>query len=66
MLVSKKELTNLKLRSIKSDDLKELARALGIEPRGTASDLIKRLIDIPVRRIGPKNPNRICSPFCEI
>jgi hypothetical protein len=51
MLVSKKELTNLKLRSIKSDDLKELARALGIEPRGTASDLIKRLIDIPVGKI---------------
>jgi len=46
MLVSKKELANLKLRSIKSSDLKELARVLGIEARGTASDLIKKLINI--------------------
>jgi len=51
MLVSKKELTNLKLRSIKSDDLKELAGVLGIETRGTASDLIKKLIDIPADKI---------------
>ena len=51
MLVSKKELTNLKLRSIKSDDLKELAGVLGIETRGTASDLIKKLIDIPAGKI---------------
>jgi len=51
MLVSKKELTNLKLRSIKSDDLKELAGVLGIETKGSASDLIKRLIDIPAGEI---------------
>uniref|UniRef100_A0A7C3ERX9 SAP domain-containing protein n=1 Tax=candidate division WOR-3 bacterium TaxID=2052148 RepID=A0A7C3ERX9_UNCW3 len=47
MLVSKKELANLKLRSVKADDLKELAKILGIDTRGTASNLIKRLIDIP-------------------
>jgi hypothetical protein len=46
MLVSKKELANLKLRSIKSSDLKELARVLDIEARGTASNLIKKLINI--------------------
>jgi phage antirepressor YoqD-like protein len=51
MLVSKKELTNLKLRSIKSDDLKELAGTLGINAKGTASNLIKKLIDIPQNRI---------------
>ncbi len=51
MLVSKKELTNLKLRSIKSDDLKELAGTLGIDARGTASNLIKKLIDIPQNKI---------------
>jgi hypothetical protein len=51
MLVSKKELTNLKLMSIKFDDLKELAEILGIETRGTASDLIKKLINIPTDKI---------------
>lgn len=51
MLVSKKELTNLKLRSIKSDDLKELARILGVEAKGTASNLIKKLIDVPQNKI---------------
>jgi len=51
MLVSKKELANLKLRSIKSSDLKELARVLGIKDKGTASNLIKKLIDIPADKI---------------
>ena len=51
MLVSKKELANLKLRAIKSDDLKELAETLGIEARGTASNLIKKLIDVPQNKI---------------
>ncbi|GEM_PF-5024540 len=51
MLVSKKELTNLKLRAIKSDDLKELAGTLGIDTRGTASNLIKKLIDVPQNKI---------------
>lgn len=43
MLVSKKELTNPKLRAIKSDDLKELAGTLGVDARGTASNLIKNV-----------------------
>lgn len=47
----KKVLTNLKLRSIKSDDLKELAVILGIDAKGTASNLIKKLIDIPQNKI---------------
>ncbi len=51
MLVSKKELANLKLKAIKSDDLKELAGALGIDARGTVSNLIKRLIDVPQNKI---------------
>lgn len=51
MLVSKKELANLKLRAIKSDDLKELAGALGIDTRGTASNLIKKLIDVPQNKV---------------
>lgn len=51
MLVSKKELINLKLNSIRAQDLRELAEALGIDPRGKASDLIKRLIDAPEEEI---------------
>ena len=51
MLVSKKELANLKLRAIKSDDLKELARTLVIDARGTTSNLIKKLIDVPQNKI---------------
>ncbi len=51
MLVSKKELANLKLRSIKLDDLKELAGSLGLSTKGTVSDLIKRLIDVPQNEI---------------
>jgi hypothetical protein len=50
-LVSKKELTNLKLKAIKSEDLKELAIISGIDARGTAADLIKKLIDIPTDEI---------------
>ena len=51
MLVSKKELANLKLKSIKSDDLKELAESLGVNSRGTVTDLVKKLIDIPQNKI---------------
>ena len=51
MLFSKKELTNLKLGAIKSDDLKELAGILGIDPRGTATNLIKKLINVPQGKI---------------
>jgi len=51
MLVSKKELTNLKLRSIKAEELKKLASLVGVDARGTVSGLIKRLIDIPQSKI---------------
>lgn len=51
MLVSKKELTNLKLKAIKVEDLKELAVSVNIEPRGSASDLIKKLIGLPQNKI---------------
>lgn len=51
MLVSKKELTNLKLKAIKSSDLKELAEIMAIDTKGTASDLIKRLIDVSQSKI---------------
>jgi len=51
MLVSKKELLNLKLKAIKLDDLKELARVLSVDERGSSSNLIKRLIDIPHNKV---------------
>jgi len=51
MLVSKKELANLKLQSIRSDDLKIFAEFLGIDSKGKTSDIIKRLIDIPQDQI---------------
>lgn len=44
MLVSKQELANLKLQSIKVDDLKQLAESLGLDKKGNKSDLVKRLI----------------------
>ena len=51
MLVSEKELTNLKLKAIKVEDLKELATSINIESKGSAGDLIKRLIDISQDKI---------------
>lgn len=51
MLVSTKEVTNLKLQAIKADDLKKLAASIGFEPKGSASDLIKKLIDLPQDKI---------------
>lgn len=51
MLVSIKELTNLKLKGIKVEVLKELAVSLGVEPKGSATDLIKKLIVIPQNKI---------------
>lgn len=47
MLVSEKELKNLKLKSIKLDDLRELAKSLDIDCTGRGSDLIKKMISIP-------------------
>lgn len=51
MMVSNKELINLKLSSIKSEDLKELAGSLSIDPKGTVADIIKRLINISQNEI---------------
>ena len=51
MLVSKKELANLKLQSIKADDLRELAESLGADSRGKSSDLVKKLIPAPQNKI---------------
>jgi len=51
MLVNTKELTNLKLKAIKADDLKELAASVGVESKGSAGDLIKKLIDLPQNKI---------------
>lgn len=51
MLVSTKELTNLKLGAMKAEDLKELAASVGVEPKGTVSDLIKKLINLPPDKI---------------
>ena len=51
MLVSEKELANLKLKAVKADDLKELAASVGVESKGSAGDLIKKLIDLPQNKI---------------
>lgn len=51
MLVSKKELANLKLQSIKSDDLKKLAESFKVDSKGNKSDIVKRLIDFPQEKI---------------
>jgi len=51
MLVSEKELANLKLKAIKADDLKELAAAVDVEPKGSVGDLIKKLIGLPQSKI---------------
>ncbi len=51
MLVSKKELENLKLRSIKQGDLGEFAETLGIDTKDKTSDLIKKLINVPQNKI---------------
>ncbi len=51
MLVSKKELANLKLEGIKLGDLKELADILGLSPKGTCANLIKNMIDVPQNKI---------------
>jgi hypothetical protein len=51
MLVSEKELANLKLKAIKAEDLKELSARVGIAPKGSTGDLIKKLIDLPQDKI---------------
>lgn len=51
MLVSDKELKNLKLRGIRSQELKELAVSFGIEKKGTAGDIIKRCIEANIPQV---------------
>ncbi|RME61132.1 MAG: hypothetical protein D6780_02255, partial [Candidatus Dadabacteria bacterium] len=51
MLVSKKELINLKLNSIQVSALKELAETLNINSKGRKSELIKRLINVSEEKI---------------
>jgi len=51
MLVSKQELANLKLQSIKADNLKELAENLRVENKGNKSEIVKRLIGTPQNEI---------------
>jgi hypothetical protein len=45
-LLSAKEVSNLKLSSIPLEKLKEFAGSLGQSNTGSATDIIKRLIDI--------------------
>ena len=51
MLVSKQELANLKLQSIKADGLKELAGIFEVSNRGNKSDIVKRLIGVSQNKI---------------
>jgi len=51
MLVSKQELANLKLQSIKADGLKEFAEALGVDSKGSKSDIVKKLIGTSQNKI---------------
>ncbi|MEK7579759.1 MAG: hypothetical protein AAB469_01030 [Patescibacteria group bacterium] len=51
MLVSEKELINLKLKGVKAEHLKELAVSLSVESRGSAGGLIKKLIDFPQDKV---------------
>jgi hypothetical protein len=51
MLVSNTELANLKLKSIKVEDLRELAKSVGLDSKGSATSLIKKLINIPQSKI---------------
>jgi hypothetical protein len=47
-LLSKKAVRELRLSSILLDKLREFSTALGQNSSGSSSDIIKRLIDIPV------------------
>ncbi len=50
-LVSQIELKNLKLKSILSPKLKELSKLTGFPQKGSSSELIKNLMDVPDERI---------------
>jgi DNA-binding response OmpR family regulator len=45
-LYSKKEILNLKLNSIKSKELRVLAENLGISTKGSAAEIIKRILEM--------------------
>jgi len=57
-LFSHKQLLNLKLSSIKSENLKELAVKLGISPKGSASEITKRILEMQ-----PLPPENIIDAF---
>lgn len=49
MLVSEKELKNLKLQGIKAEELKELAQSAGICAKGKAGEIIKNCIENQIK-----------------
>lgn len=44
--LTRREVLNLKLSTIPAPDLRNLARELGISPRGTTVEVVKRLLDV--------------------
>jgi len=57
-LYSKKEILNLKLNSIKSKELRVLAKNLGISPKGSAAEIIKRILEMK-----PQPPENIVDVY---
>lgn len=57
-LFSHKQLLNLKLSSIKRENLKELAVNLGISPKGSTSEITKRILEMQ-----PLPPENIIDAF---
>ncbi len=57
-LYSKKEILNLKLNSIKSKELRVLAENLGISTKGSAAEIIKRILEMK-----PQSPENIVDAY---
>lgn len=57
-LYSKKEILNLKLNSIKSKELRVLAENLGISTKGSAAEIIKRILEMK-----PQPPENIVDDY---
>jgi len=57
-LYSKKEILNLKLNSIKSKELRVLAENLGISTKGSAAEIIKRILEMK-----PQPPENIVDAY---
>ena len=57
-LYSKKEILNLKLNSIKSKELRVLAENLGISTKGSAAEIIKRILEMK-----PQSPENIVDVY---